>query len=313
VKQGFLVKIIPPQGYTVYRLHFTRRHLYALGALLGALLLTAVGIHTYQLHSAASDIARLQSQREEQQHKLDAMAQQTQALQKQNNDSQRAIEAIQRALGTDRKSAGVSKTPKLHAALDAHRTSDVALQTRLRLLETVSARTHAEAESLQRLAVRVLNMRRLASIAHERLLASIPSLNPVNGFIASTFGYRTSPFREFHKGLDLAAEYGTTVRATAAGMVASAGWDGGYGIKVDIDHGNGYHTWYCHLSHADVTAGMRVTKGEPIARVGSTGESTGPHLHYQVMRMGEAIDPQPFLNGVPASVLATLPDAAEVR
>jgi len=313
MKQGFLVKIIPPQGYTVYRLHFTRRHLYALGALAAILLFTAIGVHTYQLHAASTDIAHLQSQREDQQRKLDAMAQQTQALQKQNNDSQRAIEAIQRALGSDRKSAGVPKAPKIHAALNLRRASESVLQSRLRQLVSASERTHEEAQRLGRLAVRVLNMRRLASIAHERLLASIPSLNPVNGFIASTFGYRTSPFREFHKGVDLAAEYGSTVRAAAAGTVASAGWDGGYGIKVDIDHGNGYHTWYCHLSHADVAAGMRVTKGEPIAQVGSTGESTGPHLHYQVMRMGQAIDPEPYLNGVPPSVLATLPETTEVR
>lgn len=312
MKQGFLVKIIPPQGYTVYRLHFTRQHLYALGALAGLLVLTAVGFHSYQLHAAASDIARLQLQREEQQQKLDAMAQQTQALQKQNSESQRAIEAIQRALGSDRKNAGVAKPNKAHAAANLHHSADLA--ARLHQLADVSARNFSEAERLQRLAVRVLNMRRLASIAHERLLAAIPSLNPVNGFIASAFGYRTSPFREFHKGLDLAADYGTTVRATAAGTVVSAGWDGGgYGIKVDIDHGNGYHTWYCHLSRTDVSVGTHVTKGEPIARVGSTGESTGPHLHYQVMRMGEAIDPQPFLNGVPQSVLASLPDSAEVR
>jgi murein DD-endopeptidase MepM/ murein hydrolase activator NlpD len=151
-------------------------------------------------------------------------------------------------------------------------------------------------------------MRRLASLARERLIAAIPSLSPVDGSVASGFGYRASPWPEFHKGVDLAAAYGTQVRAAAAGTVVSAGWDpGGFGIKVDIDHGNGYHTWYAHLSRAKVTPGERIAKGQPIALVGSTGESTGPHLHYQVMYEGNPIDPEPFLNGVPSKVLATLP------
>jgi murein DD-endopeptidase MepM/ murein hydrolase activator NlpD len=90
--------------------------------------------------------------------------------------------------------------------------------------------------------------------------------------------------------------------------VVAAGWDdGGYGNKVDIDHGNGYHTWYAHLSRIDVRAGERVYKGESIAAVGSTGFSTGPHLHYQVMRNGTPVDPSPFLHGVPSNVLASLP------
>ena len=108
------------------------------------------------------------------------------------------------------------------------------------------------------------------------------------------------------------ADWGTAVHAAAAGTVASAGWDGGFGIKVDIDHGNGYHTWYAHLSRVIVVSGRDVAKGAPIAYSGATGEATGPHLHYQVMYEGRAIDPAPFLNGVPAAVMATLPDAGGV-
>jgi murein DD-endopeptidase MepM/ murein hydrolase activator NlpD len=156
--------------------------------------------------------------------------------------------------------------------------------------------------------MRVLNLRRLASLTRDRLIAAIPSLAPVDGSLVAGFGYRTSPWPEFHKGVDLAAEYGSQVRAAAAGTVVSAGWDsGGFGIKVDIDHGNGYHTWYAHLSRVEVTPGERIAKGQPIAFVGSTGESTGPHLHYQVMYAGNPIDPEPFLHGVPSNVLATLP------
>ncbi|MDP9110748.1 MAG: M23 family metallopeptidase, partial [Candidatus Eremiobacteraeota bacterium] len=107
--------------------------------------------------------------------------------------------------------------------------------------------------------------------------------------------------------VDLGANYGEIVRASAAGTIASAGWDGGYGIKVDVDHGNGYHSWYAHLSRVDVQVGQHVFKGQNIALVGSTGFSTGPHLHYQVMLNGIAVDPAPYLDGVPAKVMASLP------
>ena len=155
----------------------------------------------------------------------------------------------------------------------------------------------AQAHRLAGLAKRVLNVRRLASLARARVLAAIPSLNPVGGTINAAFGWRTDPFPEFHKGLDLAADYGTPVHAAAAGTVVWAGWAGDYG----------------HLSRLAVSAGQHVAKGEPIAAVGSTGESTGPHLHYQVMHDNVAIDPLPFLHGVPASIMATLPAVPRVH
>ncbi|HEY4440985.1 MAG TPA: M23 family metallopeptidase [Candidatus Elarobacter sp.] len=223
---------------------------------------------------------------------------------------QRENAEIKRLIGADRG----GKSP--HAALpqrSARTLADFeALQVRLRRLSQASDATSLDAKRLQQLAMRVLNLRRVANIARERMLAQIPSLNPVNGTVADGFGWRTNPWPEFHKGVDLAADYGTVVHASAAGVVASAGWDGGFGIKVDIDHGNGYHTWYAHLSRATVAVGQRVTKGAAIALSGSTGESTGPHLHYQVMFHDQAIDPAPYLTGVPAKVLATLPSAPGV-
>ncbi|MBV8749352.1 MAG: M23 family metallopeptidase [Candidatus Eremiobacteraeota bacterium] len=309
-KNTFLVKIIPPSGYSVYRLAFTRRHLVLLGAALLLALLAAAGFHTYQLHVAEGNVRALQSLTAEQQTKL-------QTIDKQADDLANQLKAVQKENAEIKRLIGVDRGPKNQHAFvapaGAPRHPDfAALQARLRSLARASAATQDDANRLQRVAMRVLNLRRLASIARERMIASIPSLNPVNGAIAAGFGWRTDPWPEFHKGVDLAADYGDTVRASAAGTVASADWDGGFGLKVDIDHGNGYHTWYAHLSRVAVSAGARVTKGEPIAFVGSTGESTGPHLHYQVMYEGNPIDPEPFLNGVPAKVLATLPDPSGV-
>jgi murein DD-endopeptidase MepM/ murein hydrolase activator NlpD len=188
-----------------------------------------------------------------------------------------------------------------------HGTDFDAVAERMERLRQHSEQLRGEDDRLRQLALRVLNMKRLEELSRARLLAEIPSINPTGSAeVVSTFGWRLSPWPEFHKGVDLGASYGDTVRAAAAGTVVAAGWDGGYGIKVDIDHGNGYHTWYCHLSHVDVHAGQYVRKAEAIASVGSTGESTGPHLHYQIMLDGKAIDPAPYLNGVPDRVLASL-------
>jgi murein DD-endopeptidase MepM/ murein hydrolase activator NlpD len=85
-------------------------------------------------------------------------------------------------------------------------------------------------------------------------------------------------------------------------MVAEAGWDGGYGNKLVIDHGNGYETWYAHNSRLLVTAGQQVRKGQQIALVGATGFATGPHVHYEVLLWGKPIDPMQFLNGTPAQL-----------
>lgn len=309
-KPAFLVKIIPPSGYSVYRLAFTYRHLAALAALAILVLLGALGIHTYQLRVAEANVRALQELTAQQHAQLEAIDRQTDALANQLRTVQHENAEIRRMIG--------GKGGSQHAMVAPHhagvRPRDFAqIQARLRRLAQDSAQTRSDAAHLQRLALRVLNVRRLALIARQRMIAAIPSINPVDGTIASGFGYRATPWPEFHKGLDLAADYGSPVHAAAAGTVVSAGWDpGGFGIKVDIGHGNGYHTWYAHLSRVTVTPGEHVTKGQPIAYVGSTGESTGPHLHYQVMHDGNPIDPEPFLNGVPSTILATLPDPSGV-
>jgi murein DD-endopeptidase MepM/ murein hydrolase activator NlpD len=118
---------------------------------------------------------------------------------------------------------------------------------------------------------------------------------PLRGAMTSRFGLRTHPLfgrRHFHTGVDIAAPRGTPVRAAMDGTVLFTGWYGGYGKLVVLDHGNGLSTLYGHLSAILVSAGARVTRAQVIGRVGSTGYSTGPHLHYEVRRNGRPIDPQ---------------------
>jgi len=123
---------------------------------------------------------------------------------------------------------------------------------------------------------------------------------PIDGELdlRSGFGVRIDPFLgrpAMHTGLDLHGETGDAVHATADGTVTAAGWSGGYGRMVDIDHGNGLSTRYGHLSSIDVRVGQSVKTGQIIGKVGSPGRSTGPHLHYETRLRGAATDPQKFL------------------
>lgn len=133
-----------------------------------------------------------------------------------------------------------------------------------------------------------------------RTLSAVPVRKPIFGEIdlSSGFGVRSDPFLgrpAMHTGLDFRSSTGEPVRVTANGKVETAGWSGGYGKMVEVDHGNGFSTRYGHLSEIDVKVGQQVKIGQVIGRVGSTGRSTGPHLHYETRIDGDAVDPQKFL------------------
>jgi len=131
-------------------------------------------------------------------------------------------------------------------------------------------------------------------------LRAVPIRKPVAGEIDETspFGIREDPFSHepaMHTGMDIRGEPGEPVHATAAGRVTIAGWDGGYGNLVEIDHGNGLATRYGHLSQIDVRVGDDVRIGQIVGLIGSTGRSTGPHLHYETRVNGEPVNPEKFL------------------
>ena len=128
---------------------------------------------------------------------------------------------------------------------------------------------------------------------------SIPSLIPVEGVkLTSEFGMRWHPVlggHRQHKGVDLAAPVGTPIRASADGVVSRADWFSSYGLYVALEHGGNIETRYGHMSRLNVAAGQTVHKGDIIGYVGTTGRSTGPHLHYEVRIAGEAVNPIPYL------------------
>ncbi len=307
IKDRYYVKIVPHQGETVHKFEIHRRHITTVVAVIACLLFGSLVFGAIQIFRAHSQVAVLQAQAASQQATLKQIDSQTDALRRELQHVQKQNQEIRRLIGAPAPSA--SPKPNLE------KTSWVkdgptlpGLQAHVQALAAASTVTTQESDSIKQLAMHVLNLRHLRDLARAEMIAAIPSIDPVDGGeVVSCFCYRTTPDTEFHSGVDLSADYGVAVHAAAAGTVAAADYEGGFGNKIDIDHGNGYHTWYAHLSRMDVQVGQHVYKGEAIGAVGTTGFSTGPHLHYQVMRNGVAIDPAPFLTGVPSNVLASLP------
>jgi hypothetical protein len=179
-------------------------------------------------------------------------------------------------------------------------------------------------ESLsRRIALQSESYDKIKSLVKEKesMMSSIPSIKPVRADLLaesmealSGFGWRLHPIhkvRRFHKGMDFTADKGTAIQSTGDGTVEKAGYDGGYGKCVIINHGYGYKTLYGHMSQIDVKDGQRVKKGQRIGLIGSTGASTGPHCHYEIHYKGEVINPLPYcLDGLSPSEYQALVAAA---
>lgn len=194
----------------------------------------------------------------------------------------------------------VGRTPGSRRGLRGSRSGSLNDPLRMKLkFRRLMAAVERRESDLGRLRVAASDYRK--RLQRERELAALnatPSIWPCQGALSSGFGWRIHPiygYGRMHTGLDITAPWGTPIRAAAAGRVVQSGWSSGYGNAVLIDHGNGYSTLYGHCSSLVSGVGAFVRKGQTIAYVGSTGVSTGPHLHYELMVNGRQVDPGPFL------------------
>lgn len=165
-------------------------------------------------------------------------------------------------------------------------------------LDNIEMRMNGKKNNMEQLKQdlqRAIMMKRQQAAIANQTVSVTPSIWPARGVISSPFGLRWGG-TDFHPGIDIANDMGTPIYATADGVVTVAGWNsGGYGNMVDIDHGNGVMTRYGHASYVVVTAGQHVKRGQIIAYMGSTGFSTGPHVHYEVRVNGQAVDPAGYI------------------
>ena len=295
-RREYTIKIIPHQGETVHSIRVPRRLFkYGLASLAaGALLFVgAASFATYSAFSKASDkseISELQQVNTMQQEQLSQLAKKANTLQDQMDQIHQIEKELQQISGA---------IPDVESAEPAHDGQggpwvkpDV---KNVRVaLDNIEQRLEKSRANLEAIRSVLAEQQQIAAL-HERLNASTPTIWPSSGDVSSPFGMRWGG-SDFHPGIDIANDYGTPIYAAADGVVTEAGWNsGGYGNMVDIDHGNGIWTRYGHAQEVVVSAGQTVKKGQVIAYMGSTGFSTGPHVHYEVHVNGEIVNPANYL------------------
>ena len=297
--QHFTFWLIPADGQHVARKHVKKAHIkYAFTGI--ASVIVALGIALGVLgHMAIQNEAQKQELAEYKQTKQE-QAQKIQELQQMAEKNQKQLAYLSKLedqVRSQMEKSGAQLPPKSDASVYAGKggaslgpASEVNVM--LEQEKNISLQAKAKAEDLQKLigAIENENYRRDAT----------PSQWPTDGgYISSPFGGRPNPFsgygRDWHPGIDIAVDYGTPVYASAAGYVEQSGWYGGYGKYVRLSHDFGYETAYGHMSRLAVEAGSFVKKGEVIGYVGSTGYSTGPHLHFEVMKYGEQVNPSSLI------------------
>lgn len=193
--------------------------------------------------------------------------------------------------GLDKREFDFSEGPALGGPEPARESSSMSVPDFLKSLERVSGQIERKSERLAALE---------SSLLDKQLKAAVyPTGWPTEGgWVSSGFGQRSDPFTgrsAIHEGVDIASRFGSTIKAMGGGVVSYAGDKEGYGCTVEINHGNGYTTRYAHCKSTLVRVGDRVTKGQGVALVGTTGRSTGPHLHFEVLRDGKAVNPGSYL------------------
>lgn len=242
-----------------------------------------MALHEQQLEMMREKTASLQ----EKMDKMDALDQELRQMVKGagTGDSPKGDGGV---AGQQKKSPDVS-----HADYNEllHATSRLETKTNARIISFITLKTVLSDTAGQQ-------VREMQQLSKQYQASNYPSIWPVNGTITSNFGYRGNPIgggTGFHEGVDIAVDYGTPVRVTASGKVTMAGWVDGYGNLVEVDHGGGFVTRYGHNSMLLVVVGQEVKTGDIISLAGSTGRSTGPHVHYEVRVNGTPTDPMLFL------------------
>jgi len=306
MKPKFTVFVLSDSGTPVSRKSISRRVLYLLAATAAVVILASVAIFCDYLRlksgliAAHRDAAQIARQKEEIHHQR----LQIQRFAADINHLKNRVAALDVLEQEIRAAANLSEDGDQEGIFGVGGPPPDDLDTELALAERHNSLVrdmHAQVSVLKRAAgQKQQDLETLLSgvEAQRNLLARTPTILPAKGWISSRFGYRKSPFggrREFHKGVDIAAKNGSPVVATADGVVTFSGAKAAYGKTVVIDHGHGIVTGYAHLSKTLVKAGRHVKRGDTVGLVGSTGRSTGPHLHYEVRLNGMPVNPQKYV------------------
>ena len=266
---------------------------------IAAALVTSVIISYFAFQFVGSPSEKiLRNQNEELVDRLHQMNDQVKDIQQQMNELEKRDNDVYRSIF---EAKPIPDSARAEAIAKRQEIAKVEGMQEIQLINSIYSSIH---NLFQRIEVQKKSYNELAGLLNnkEKLLAATPAIQPVSNQdlsrIASGFGYRIDPVYKtvkFHAGLDFTAAQGTPIYATADGVVQTAGLsDGGYGNHVIINHGYGYETLYGHMVRIKASRGQRITRGEVIGYVGSTGKSTGPHCHYEVHKNGQKLDPVYF-------------------
>jgi murein DD-endopeptidase MepM/ murein hydrolase activator NlpD len=289
MKPPFILLLAHGDGARVIRLRLRRAVVYGTAGWMSAMVLLAGGYVLLQGLELAALRGRVDGQRQVIDAYQSRLATVRSDIASWKTSHRRMREALDPAAGA-KATSGVGATPVAAVAPAAARPAP---WTELDLLANAIAEEGPRLRELERVTSRT-----------GQLIKGLPLRWPVQGSIKSAYGVRQSPWtlkREQHDGIDIGSSPGTPVQAPAPGRVASAATGRDYGRYVIVDHGKGVRSLYGHLQRVDVKAGDRVTKGQVIGLVGSSGRSTGPHLHYEVSVNGKRVDPRMFLWEPPPS------------
>lgn len=291
----YTIKFIPHHGDNIRSISLPIRKLkrYAVGAgVCAAAFLAALGFATYGTFTLAGEKVenrQLKAINASQQAQISDLAKKANALQDQMAEIVRIEAELQQMSGVQPEAAGKSTADTSFSGQGGPYVKP-SVGNISSSLDSLTERVNYSRERLGHIkeAIEQKNAYNAYLAAME---AVTPSIWPTSGDVSSPYGMRWGG-SDFHPGIDIANDYGTPIMAAADGYVIEAGWDdGGYGNKVDISHGNGIRTRYGHAQSVIVSAGEVVKKGQVIAYMGSTGFSTGPHLHYEVNVNGEDVNP----------------------
>ncbi len=299
MRKKYTIVVIPSNSSKTRRLSITRAMLILLVFGLCSLAGTTLYLAQERVHTARhlAELSPLENQNQTQKELLEKFNAKLQSLDnnliqlKQQEEKLRIMASLKPGKEKDDLGVGGVSKDALPEGLEKLAPSEQRFIRRLnRQFQDIEKRT-AEQESAFKDLLRAFRDRSI-------LLAHTPSIWPVKGWLSSSFGYRRSPFtnrREFHAGIDIVAREGTSIFAPADGVVISDRRAVGYGKILKIQHMQGIVTTFAHNSVHLVKVGQRIRRGDIIAKVGSTGRSTGPHLHYEVRINGVAINPRLYI------------------
>ena len=308
------VILVPKSHGKGRNISLSHYHVVILAVVVLLFLPTVMGVVTYKIHGLLSPQSAMRSPEYLQQQErllaaqrleietarrnaethLNALAQRLGYMQAQMLRVNALGQRLTRMAGLDKREFDFSEEPAMGGPESPAAVTNLPVEDFIKSLDSLSANIESRSQSLAVMEGLMMDRQLQAAV--------FPGGWPTEGgWVSSGYGQRTDPFtgqKAYHEGVDIASRMGSFIKAMGGGVVSHAGQKDGYGLLVEINHGNGMLTRYAHASAVLVKVGDRIQKGQSVALIGSSGRSTGPHLHFEVLRDGRAVNPQSYLQAL---------------